>query len=164
MAGAAGIPRKDLQAVLQAAIPQRKLVRIPTASVLALFATPFPLVPAPGVSRFILLDEVLWEHRPATPPVAYAGIAAGEDLVVKYTNAAGQTASEVQETTGWLDQTVGALKVVKRRPEVAGTLGVYTENAALVAHILTGEIITGTGDIWAEVFYRILATRLPLER
>jgi hypothetical protein len=160
---AAGVTREQLAGPAKTFVAQRRVIEIPSAQVVALFATPITIVPAPGAGLFLELVEALWEHRPAAIPVAYAGIAAGEDLVIRYTNASGQIASEVQETTGWLDQTVGATKIVGPRPEVAGTLGVYTVNAALVAHILTGEITTGTGSIWVEVWYRIRPTQIRKE-
>lgn len=159
----AGIVRDQLAGALKQQALLRRFTVIPSAQVLALFATPVLLVPAPGLGNILEFDHAWLEHRVASPAVAYAGIAVGEDLVIKYTNAAGQTVSEVQELTGWLDQTVGATKRISRRPEVAGTLGVYTENAPLVAHILVGEITTGTGSIIVETWYRIRQKSLRAE-
>ena len=124
-----------------------KIVEVTSAEILALFTTPKTLVPAPGEGQTLIFDELKIEHRVAGTPVAYGGIAAGEELVVKYENAAGAIASETQETTGWLDQTVGATKWLRRLPAVTAVLNVFSENKALVLHLLVGEITTGTGTL-----------------
>ena len=62
----------------------RVSVQVTSAELLALFATPKELVPAQGAG-FALQFVEMFIQKPAG--TAYGGIAAGEDLSVKYTNA-----------------------------------------------------------------------------
>jgi len=132
-------------------------VAIAAAAVLTLNATPVTLVAAPGAG-FTLVFDLALVHKPAG--TAYAGVAAGEDLAIKYTDASGLEVGEV-ETTGFVDQTTAQTRVI--RPHTAASLvSSFTPvaNAPLVAHMLTGEITTGDSPLRFRVFYRVLPTVL----
>jgi hypothetical protein len=126
----------------------RKVV-VPTASVLALNATPYTLVPAPGAGKMLVFKSMT-VHKPAG--TAYAGIAVGEDLAVKYTDASGAQVNTSLETTGFLDQTTAQTRIT--RPIVTEYTPVV--NAALVLHLLVGEITTGDSDLICTVDYDIV--------
>jgi hypothetical protein len=132
-------------------------VTIASADVLALNATPMPLVAAPGANKALIFEGAV-VTKPAG--VAYAGVAAGEDLAIKYTDASGLEVGEV-ETTGFVDQTTAQVRYI--RPHTAASLIssiTPVPNAALVAHLLSGEIITGDQPLKFRVFYRIVPTVL----
>jgi hypothetical protein len=136
--------------------PERAIARdvvIPAASVLTLNATPVTLVPAPGANLGLVFEGATI-HKPAG--TAYAGIAAGEDLSVKYTNAAGAEVGEA-ETTGFLDQATAQTRYV--RPHTAASLissVTPVANSPLVAHMLAGEITTGDSPLHIRIHYRIV--------
>lgn len=138
--------------------PQVRTVQITSAQVLALNATPVEIIPAPGANKAIIFEGAV-VHKPAG--TAYAGIAAGEDLAFKYTNGSGLDVGEC-EMTGFADQTTAQVRYV--RPVVQGTAPVSSltpvANAALVAHLLTGEITTGDSPINVRVYYRVVDTVL----
>ena len=132
------------------AIAMTTVVALTSAQLLALNATPITVLSAAasGYAYRILNVEV---YKPAG--TAYAGIAAGEDLTLKYTNASGATLATI-ETTGFLDQATaqtrfGAVTATDITPVAA---------AAVVAHLLTGEITTGTSDIYLRITYRLVPT------
>lgn len=128
-------------------------VVIPASSVLTLNATPFELVPAPGATLGLVF-EGMTIHKPAG--TAYGGIAAGEDLSVKYTNAAGAEVGEA-ETTGFLDQATAQTRHVRPHTAASAISSITpVANAALVAHMLTGEITTGDSALHCRVYYRIV--------
>lgn len=133
---------------------------ITSAQLLALFATPIAVVPAPGAG-LIVVPRLLQLYKPAG--TAYAGIAAGEDLVLKYTDASGAQCSSVVETTGFLDQTTAEMRVAGMPGSVTTTAGDYepVANAAVVLHLLTAEITTGDSDLIVRVFYDIHPSTLP---
>jgi hypothetical protein len=133
---------------------------ITSAQVLALFATPITVMAAPGAGLAIIPLRMQL-YKPAG--TAYAGIAAGEDLVLKYTNAAGAQCSGVVETTGFMDQATAQTRMVGMPGSTGATAGDYAPvaNAAVVLHLLTGEIITGTSDLIVRVWYDITSTVLP---
>lgn len=121
--------------------------RITTAQVLALFATPIEVIEAPGAGLTIGVKR--WRvYKPAG--TAYAGIAAAEDLVLRYTDASGAIVAGTIETTGFLDQ---ATAQVSRGGDVASVLQVA--NAAVMLHLTTAEITTGDSDLYVEVEYDI---------
>jgi hypothetical protein len=128
------------------AINKVATVTITSPQLLALNATPKTLVAAPG-SGLINVFRGLTLHKPAG--TAYGGIASGEDLVVKYTNGSGVEVSAQIETTGFLDQTTLQQRFVGL-PASAVTL---TPNAALVLHLLVGEITTGDTPLYAKIIY-----------
>lgn len=138
--------------------PMVRDVQISSAEVLALNATPVELVPAPGANKAIIFEGAVI-HKPAG--TAYAGVAAGEDLAIKYTNAAGLDVGEC-EMTGFADQTTAQSRFI--RPVVQGTAPVSSftpvANAALVAHMLVGEITTGDSVFNVRVYYRVVDTVL----
>ncbi len=125
-------------------------VTVSSAELLALNATPKTLVAAPGAGKaLVLVAAELWLDYATT---AYGGIAAGEDLAVKYTDASGATLATV-ETTGFLDATADAFRYVEPTTTAAVT---PAANAPLVLHLLSGEIATGDSPLKLRLLYREL--------
>ena len=130
-------------------------ITITSAELLALNATPKTILAAPGAGLAIV---------PASPialvlelvfgTTAYDGIAAGEDLSLKYTGAAGTELVQV-EATGFLDATADA--VVYAAP---GTLVTPEANKPVVLHLLVGETATGDSVLKVRFYYRIVPTTL----
>lgn len=117
-------------------------VTLSAAQVDSLFTTPVTVIPAPGAGYAIVVERV---HAYLVAGTAFAGIAAGEDLVLKYTNAAGAQASGVIETTGFLDQATVQNRVVGFPGSTGATAGdvAPVENAAVVAALLVGDVTGG---------------------
>ncbi len=128
-------------------------VTISTAELLALNGTPKTLVAAPGAGKAVIpLDlQVFLDYNSA----AYAGIAAGEDLAVCYTNLSG-VQTHVIETTGFLDQTADQIR--HAHPLAASGGFVPVANAAIVMGLLSGEITTGDSPLKVRLKYRIVDT------
>lgn len=124
--------------------------QISSAQLLALNATPQTIIPAPGVGKAAIFQGMMLQ-KPAG--VAYGGIAAGEDLSVKYTDAAGLELAQC-ETTGFLDQATNQIRYVRPQTAASGNSSFTpVENAALVLHLLSGEITTGDQPLNYEVRY-----------
>ncbi len=125
-------------------------VTVSSAELLALNTTPKQLVAAPGAGKILLLEWAqLWLDFATT---AYDGIAAGEDLSIKYTNAAGVEVAQI-EATGFLDGTADETRYVKAASAAAVQ---PVANAALVLHLLVGNIATGNSPLKVRTFYRVL--------
>jgi len=121
-------------------------LELTNAQILALNATPITAIAAPGAGKVIEIVKVVGVHDYAT--AAFGGIAEGEDLNLCYTNGSGAVLASL-ETTGWLDATADELAFgLMAKP---ATL----INAAVVAHVNTGEIITGGGTIDLHIWYRV---------
>ena len=135
-----------------------KRATITSAQVLALFATPITIVPAPGANLAVIFEGAVI-HKPAG--TAYAGIAAGEDLSIKYTNAAGLAVGGC-ETTGFLDSASALTRWIAATKAASGVSQIVpVANAVLVLHLLVAEIITGTSNLELDVYYRTVKTVLP---
>lgn len=129
-------------------------VTIATAAVKTLNGSPVALVPAPGAGfANILVGALLFLDFATT---AYDGIAAGEDLSIKYTNGSGVEVAQV-EATGFLDAVADALRFVN---PLAAAAFAPAANAALVLHMLTDNIATGDSPLKVRTFYRIAPTTL----
>lgn len=135
----------------------RVFKQITSAQLLALNATPITIVAAAGAGMAIVPSRITI-YKPAG--TAYAGIATGEDLVLKYTNGSGAQCSSVIETTGFLDQTTAQTRTAISPASTGATAGDITPlaNAAVVLHLLTGEITTGDSVLNVEVYYTLLQT------
>lgn len=129
---------------------------ITSAQLLALFTTPIAIVPAPGVGFANVVNRITI-HKPAG--TAYAGVALGEDLVAKYTGAAGAQISGVIETTGFLDSAGVQTRVVGGLGSTGATASdiALVDNAAVVLHLLAGDVITGTAPLYVRVSYDVVA-------
>lgn len=134
-------------------------VTVTSAQLLALNATPISIVAAPGAGLAILPYLILLTKAAGT---AYAGIAAGEDLVLKYTNGSGGQCSSVIETTGFLDQTTAQIRSARAPASTGSTAGDTTPvaNAAVVLHLLSGEITTGNTDLLVRCYYQVIPTAI----
>jgi hypothetical protein len=133
----------------------RRRAVVTSAALLALNATPVEIVPAPGAGFALIFVGALIRKSAGT---AYDGIAAGEDLSVKYTDESGLEVAQC-ETTGFLDQATNQIRWVAARAAATGNSAITpVENAALVLHMLTGEIATGDSDLEIEVHYRVVRT------
>lgn len=130
---------------------------ITSTQLLALNATAQSVVPALGAGMAAIPYRVAI-YKPAG--VAYAGIASGEDLVLKYTNASGAQCSSVIETTGFLDQTTAQTRVAGFTGSVTTTAGDVTPvaNAAIVLSLLVGEITTGDQPLYVRVWFDVIDT------
>tara|TARA_R110000824_G_scaffold54043_2_gene149203 strand:- start:14046 stop:14618 length:573 start_codon:yes stop_codon:yes gene_type:complete len=143
-------------AKLDEAVLQKASVQITTGQILALNAAPKTLVAAPGAGKAIMVRGVFCalDYNSA----AYAGIAGGEDWVLKYTNGSGDEITGHIETTGWLDQTSDQLRWVGpigASNAVADVIPVV--NAAVVMHQLSGEITTGNSPVNVDVYYHVMS-------
>jgi hypothetical protein len=131
------------------------IVQISSAELLALNAAPQELVAAPGAGFALIVEDAQFflDYNSA----AYAGIAAGEDLAIRYTDGSGAIVA-TQEATGFLDATADAYRHTRPVASSVSTGGVApVANAALVLHMLTGEIITGNSPLNVRVRYRTVA-------
>lgn len=130
---------------------QLRLVTLTTAQILALNATPITLLAAPGAGLVNIVDRAIAQLDFNT--AAYAGIAAGEDLAIRYTGAAGQIIGQF-ETTGWLDAGADALHKMDPTTDITPVV-----NAVIVAHMLVGEIITGDSPVHIALSYRTIPSQ-----
>lgn len=135
--------------------PLRRRVVITTAQVLALNATPITIVSAPGANLANVFEGALIRKPAGT---AYAGVAAGEDLAINYTNGAGAEVAQC-ETTGFLDSASDEIRWVRAHTQASGVSQITpVANAVLVLQLLVGEVITGDSDLEIEVHYRVVRT------
>lgn len=131
-----------------------KVITITSAQLLALNATPQPIIPALGAG-LIAVPRRWAARKPAG--TAYAGIAAGEDLTLRYTDGSGAQCASPIETTGFLDQTTAQVRHSGQIGAAVGTPASFTPvaNAAVVVHLLSGEIITGDTALIVKVWYDV---------
>lgn len=129
-------------------------ITIATGELLALNAAPKQLVAAPGAGMAVILvdAQLMLDYNSA----AYDGIAAGEDLEIRYTDGSGQLVATV-ETTGFLDAVADAYRHVYPASAAATT---PVANAALVMNLASGEIATGNSPLKVRVRYRTVALAL----
>ena len=134
-------------------VQKTAVVTVSSAELLALNATPKTILAAPAAGlAHVPLGMILFLDYNAT---AYAGIAAGEDLSLKYTDASGAEVLQV-EATGFLDATADAI----RYAQPSTTLLTPVSAAPLVLHMLVGEIITGDSPLLVQLYYRTIPTVL----
>lgn len=130
---------------------------ITSAQIKALNGTPIEIVPAAAVGWHIVPTGFAL-YKPANT-VAYDGIAAGEDLGVKYTDTNGLLVATI-ETTGFLDSTAAQFRWAYPYHAASGVgagasyLPVTAEK--LVIQMLVGNIATGNGTLKVRTFYQIL--------
>jgi len=125
-------------------------ITVSASELKALNATPKTLIAAPAAGKaLILVAAEFWLDYESA---AYAGIASGEDLTIKYTNASGDALATV-ETIGFLDATADAFRYVTPTTTAAST---PVAAAPLVLHLLSGEITTGDSPLKIRVTYREL--------
>jgi len=140
-----------LQAINSAASPDvvtSTVVTVTTEELLALNTTPKALVSAPGAGKAILpVDAQFFLDFNS---VAYDGIAAGEDLVMRYTDGSGGIAATV-EATSFLDAAADA-----HRAAIFSGLVTPTANAALVLHMSSGNIASGNSPLKVKLRYRVI--------
>lgn len=129
-------------------------VTVSTAELLALNATPKQLVAAPGAGKaLILIDaQFMLDYNSA----AYAGVAAGENLEIRYTDGSGQLVATI-ETDPFLTATADAYR--HTYPAAAAEI-IPAENAALVIDLASGEITTGNSPLKVRVRYREITLAL----
>ena len=125
---------------------------IANAACRTLNATPVEIIPAPGAGKAIVDVSVQAKYVYAT--AAFDSVGTGDDLAFKYTDASGAKVCGDIETTGWLDQTSSAWRATG--PVV--TTMTPVENAAVVAHVLSGEVYgaAGGGSLVIRAQYRIV--------
>lgn len=121
---------------------------ITSAQLLALNTTPITLIAAAGAGKIIVPKRATLFLEYGT--AAYDGIAAGEDLAFRYTDGSGNQVGTV-ETDPFLTATADAYRVV----EFSGTY-IPVVNAALVLHMLTGNIATGDSPLHVRTQYTII--------
>jgi len=134
------------------------LTTITTAQVLALNATPISLVAAPGAGKFLAFEGALLmlDYNSAD----YAGVAAGEDLIISYTDGSGEEVARI-ETTGFIDSSADAIRWICQQGNLDAVSGVTpVANAALVISLLSGEITTGDSPLKVRTYYRVLPSTL----
>lgn len=135
-------------------IPMTATVEILAAAVATLNATPVTLIAAPGAGYYVDVHRIHWmlDHQ----GVDYDAAAAGEDLAVSYTNAAGDEVVSRVDHSGFGDASADAHAIVQAIDCVP------VANAAVVAHLLVGEWYgaAGDGNLQAQIDYTIRALDL----
>lgn len=118
-------------------------VTLSSAEVLALNATPITVLAAPAAGFANIIKRVTATKAAGT---AYAGVAVGEDIAIRYTNASGSIAATL-EATGFLDSTSATIS------HAVGGACLPVAAAAIVAHMTTGEVTTGDSPVKLRIVY-----------
>lgn len=140
-----GITASVLEPIIQTT------VTLTSAQILALHTTPITVIASPGANKAVLIESVETRHAAGT---AYANIAGGDDILLKYTDGSGAQCFTTIETTGYLDQ---ATAQIRHYPN--NTIGAHAPvAAAVVVASLAGQIDTGDYDVLLRIRYRIVAT------
>lgn len=119
-------------------------VTLSSAQILALNATPISVLAAPGAGFVNVIFSV---HATKAAGTAYAGIAVGEDIAFRYTDASGAIIATL-EMTGFADSASATSGIA------VGASNNTVANAAIVAHMTTGEITTGNSPFLFTIYYR----------
>lgn len=127
---------------------------IATGAVATLNATPVTVIAAPGAGKYIEVISCHWMLD--FESAAYDGAAAGEDLALKYTNASGDQVAGLVDHDGFGNASADAHAIVK------GVAVTPVANAAVVAHILTGEWYAAAGDSPVKYNIRYIVRDLAL--
>lgn len=139
-----------LFAPLYAAPLKTATVTVSSAELLALNASPKTLIAAPAAGKaLILVAAELWLDFATTK---YDGIAAGEDLTIRYTDGSGALLATI-ETDPFLAAEADAFRYVEPTTTAAIT---PVADAPLVLHLSTGEIATGDSPLKLRLLYREL--------
>lgn len=126
---------------------------VSSAEVLALFTTLKTLLAAPGAGIAAVFEGIAI-HKPAG--TAYGGIAAGENLSVKYTDTSGLEVAQI-ETVGFLDQASAQTRFARAFAAASGLNDIVpVTNALFALEILTGNITTGDSALHVRLFYRLI--------
>jgi hypothetical protein len=125
-------------------------VFVSTAEMLALNATPKTIVAAPGSGVYL---EFLGAYLFLDYNSAAYVVDAGDNIAFKYTDASGAKVSTDVETDGFLTLTADALRVARPVMTDPAALAIVV-NAAIVMHMLTGEILTGNSPVKIRCYYR----------
>lgn len=126
------------------------VVTLTNAQVKTLNATAVSVIAAPGAGKIVQVVDVLGKLNYAT--AAFDSVGTGDDFVLRYTNTSGGIAAQL-ESTGWLDATADAYQYA-----IAASSVKPLANAAVVAHILAGEIYgsAGGGSVTLKIKYRVI--------
>jgi hypothetical protein len=120
------------------------------ASVKTLNATAVSVIAAPGAGKYIVVNwcEALLVHN----GVDYDAAGAGEDLVLKYTDASGAAITDAIDHSGFGDASADSKRFTRGSSDFAPVT-----NAAIVAHLLVGEWwgAAGDGDLELRINYTI---------
>lgn len=117
-------------------------VTLTTAQILALDGTAVTVLAAPAAGKVNIIKSIV---ATKVAGVAYGGIASGEDIDIRYTDASGAIAATL-ETLGFLDSTAAKISYA------TGLKVLPVTAAVLVAH-LSGPIITGDSDVILRIEY-----------
>jgi hypothetical protein len=121
--------------------------KLKAADVLTLNSVPVTFIPAPGANKMIVVKRATFIYDYGT--AAFGGIAAGEDLQIRYTDASGVLVMDV-ETTGFLDQTNDETRLgfpndaTVAVPEIDGAPDNINEKVVLC--LASGDITGGTAS------------------
>lgn len=126
-------------------VAERRTVTLTAAQVKALFTTPITLVPAPGLKKYISVDEIVAKVA-STSFVAYTGANAVE---LRYTDASGAKVTG-DLAAAWLNN---ATDRVDKSVAAAVTAVV---NAPVVVAVPTANPGAGTGVVTFDILYRVV--------
>ncbi len=123
---------------------------IAAAQVRTLNASPVTMVAAPGAGKYIEVERIHWWLDYGT--AAYDAAASGDTLEAKYTNGSGAAVVDAVAGNAIGSASADYHTVVRAVPEVVPVV-----NAAIVAHINTGEWYVAAGDsaLKYEISYRV---------
>lgn len=135
-------------------------VTLTAAQVKLLYTTPITLIAAPGAGYAIqFLDALLFLDHGGTD---YTGVAAGEDLTISYTNAAGEAVALI-ETDPFMIASADAWRYCTPSGSADNADNAYiipVANALLCIHMLVGNIATGDSPLKLAIHYKVVPTVL----
>ena len=136
------------------------LVSITAAQVKLLNSAPQDLVADPGDNYCVIfLDALFFLDHGGTD---YDGVAAGEDMIISYTDGSGEVVAEI-ETDPFMTSSADAWRYCTPSAGADGADNAYIvplPSAALVLSMLTGEIATGNSPLDIAIHYKIVPSDL----